>query len=228
METWCASEPKLHKSKVTRSPHSHEPPWRKVINFFLCFRVKSLCYSVTNSFVCTARFTLRCRLWFDSSWTATCVGVQIKWGKLWKHSINHDVACVVAQHWHYHHKSGGGGSPVCSSAFIQAKHQELCMLAFELCWLHGNSLTFKWKRGCYLTRAHRVQLLTFEVSDNVMCTLVGGIYLVSLTPGASVYCVYRAPSKINNKWPREESMQSQIELFNVFCCFPQFHPVKWG
>lgn len=86
------------------------------------------------------------------------------------------------------------------------------------------------KTGCYLTLAHRVQLLTFEVSDNVMCTLVGGgIYLVSLTPGASVYCVYRAPSKINNKWPREESMHSQIELFNVFCCFPQcfeFHPVK--
>lgn len=119
----------------------------KLLTFFLCFRVKSLCYSVTNSFVCTARFTLRCRLWFDLSWTATCVGVQIKWGKLWKHSISHDVACLVAQHWHYHHKS------VCSSAFIQAKHQELCMLAFELCWLHGNSLTFKWKRGCYLTRA---------------------------------------------------------------------------
>lgn len=66
---------------------------------------------------------------------------------------------------------------MCSSAFIQAKHQELCMLAFELCWLHGNSLTFKWKRGCYLTLAHRVQLLTFEVSDNVMCTLVGGVYI---------------------------------------------------
>lgn len=152
------------------------------------------------------------------------MGFQIKWSEVNSESFSLIVwtfdqswcsrtpACLVAQHWHYHCVHPGQ-----TSGTLHA-----CIWTVLAAWK-----LFNLQMRCYLTLAHRVQLLTFEDSENVMCTLVGGLYPVSLTPGASVYCVYRAPIIINGLVRKACTVRlSCLMSFVVFRS--ALSPIQWN